>query len=299
MANITTTELAQAIPTVVAAEALGYLQANTVLAQVVARDWDDAVANYGQVVKIPVRAALSANDKAANAAVTLQNPADTAVSVTLNKHKEVSFLIEDIAAAMSRPDHLSGYISDAMKVIAEQIDGDIAALYSGFSASVNATTGLTAAYIREARRLLNVAKAPLADRWAVINEDAEKEAFGIAEIVNRDYRGDVASTAVMEGFIGRFAGFNIVMDQKIATAASQVKNLFMQRNAIVLVTRALPPAPQGAGVYQTVMHENGVGLRVTVSYSPNYLGVQCTIDTLYGCAILRNNHGVVVLTTDV
>ena len=50
-----------------------------------------------------VSGALTVNDKAANTAVTLQTPDDSAVSVTLNKHKEVSFLIEDIARAFARP----------------------------------------------------------------------------------------------------------------------------------------------------------------------------------------------------
>lgn len=297
MANITTTQLDDSIATIVAAEALGYLQANTVLAQIVARDWDDDIATYGQVVKVPFLGTLSVNDKAAGSTVTLQQPADTSISITLNKHKEVSFLLEDVAQALARPDVLNGYIADGMKVIAEQIDADIAALYSGLSQTLSATAGLTEATFRGARRLLNAAKAPLTDRWAVLNEDAESEALAIEKLTNRDYQGDAALEAVAGGYLGRLYGFNVVMDQKIVTATTN-KNLFMHRNALCMASRPLPPAPAGAGVVQKVMDENGLGLRTTVSYNPDYLGVQVTIDVLYGVQELRDNHGVVVSTTD-
>jgi hypothetical protein len=64
MANITTAEVNEMLATIIAAEALGRLRSNTVLAQLVARDWDTEVATYGQTVQIPFRGSLSVNDKA-------------------------------------------------------------------------------------------------------------------------------------------------------------------------------------------------------------------------------------------
>lgn len=299
MANITTTQLDDSIPTIVAAEALGYLKANTVLLQLVRRDWENEVAQKGQTINIPFLGALSVNDKAVNTVVTLQTPGDTKVQLTLNKHKEVSFLIEDTARAFASHDALKGYMADSMKVLGEQIDSDIAALYSGFSQSVDATAGLIEQNVRESRRLLNAAKAPLIDRFLVLNEDADYEALGMEVIRNRDYQGDPAAIAVRDARLGRLYGFDIFMDQKIVTAGGEGKNLAFQRGAICFATRPLPPAPAGAGVAQTVMDEDGIGLRVTVSYSPNYLGVQVTVDVLYGVAELRDDHGVVVRTTDI
>lgn len=301
MANITTGEVNDSIATIIAAEALGYLKANTVLPRLVRRDWDNEVASHGQVVKIPFRGSLSVNDKAVNTVVTLQTPADTAVSVTLNKHKEVSFLIEDTAKAFARPDFLTGYIQDAMAVVAEQMEADIAALYSGLSQTIDATSGsgsLTEADFREARRLLNAAKAPLADRFAVLHEDAEYELLGMEKATNRDY-AETLGRAASEAFTGRFMGFDIFMDQKIAVASTQCKNLFFQRSAFVLVTRPLAAAPAGMGVIQRVMDEDGVGLRVTLSYDHDNLGVKATIDTLYGVAELRDSHGVAVSTSEI
>ena len=53
MANITTSEVGDSLATIIAAEALGRLRSNSVLSRLVARDWDNEVASYGQIVKIP------------------------------------------------------------------------------------------------------------------------------------------------------------------------------------------------------------------------------------------------------
>ena len=297
MANISVADM-NTLATVVSARALGKLKGNTVLARVVNRDYDNEVAQRGKIVSIPVRGSLSVNDKAADTVVTLQAPSDSAVNVTLDKHKEVSFLVEDPVRAMASYDVLDGYLSDAVMAVAEQIDGDIAALYSGFSQSINATGGLAEDDFRNAQRLLNVAKAPQTERWAVLSADAYYEASGIERIINRDFRGDEAETAVRNGYLGQVFGFNVVLDQQIKLSTNY-KNLFIQRDAAVLVTRPLPVAPEGMGVTQVVMEEDGIAIRTTLSYSADHLGVQCTVDVLYGVAELRDAFGIVVLTAPV
>lgn len=298
MANITVTEVGDSIPTIVAAEALGYLKSNTVLARLVARDWDNEVAQYGQTVHVTYRGALSVNPKSANTVITLQAPDDDKYVVTLNKHNEVSFIIEDLAKLLARPEVLNGYIEDGMAKLVEAIDGDLAGLYSGLSQTISAVGGLTEANIRNSRRLLNAAKAPLSNRYAVLHEDADYEALGIEKLINRDY-ADSLGVAASDAMIGRAMGFTFFMDQNIKVAAAQCKNLFFQRNALVLATRPLPAAPDGMGVRQVVMNEDGVGLRVTMSYDHDYLGWKVTIDTLYGVAELRDNHGIAVSTTEI
>ena len=298
--NITSTELNDSIATIIAAEALGYLQANTVLAQLVSRDWDDEVAQAGQVIRIPFTGALVASDKAEGSAVTLQNAADTKVDVTLNKHKEVSFLIEDFGRTLATPDYLNAYSQDGMAVLAEQIDGDIAALYSSVTNTIDASLGngpLDESDFRNARRLINAAKAPLGDRVAVLHQDAEYDYLGIEEAINTAYRQSLGDGALASAYAGDFMGFRTFMDQKIAVASSVTQNLLFHKRAFVLASRPLAPAPSGVPILQKVLHEGGLGLRVTMSYNASYLGVQTTIDILYGVAILRNNHAVVLKTS--
>ena len=101
MANITLTEVDVAIPEFWSATALGALKANTVMAQLVRRDFDNQIATQGDTVNITRRGALSVNTKTANTPVTLQNPTNTNIPVVLDQHKEVSMLIEDITTSKS------------------------------------------------------------------------------------------------------------------------------------------------------------------------------------------------------
>ena len=199
MANITQAEITT-LATMVAAQSLGKLKSNTVLARIVNRDYDAEVANAGKIVSVPIRGALSVNDKAANTAYTLQAVSDSSVRVTLNKHKEVSFLIEDPARAMASYDALSGYMADAVLGIAEQIDTDIAALYSSFTQTIDASAGLSEAHFRKAQRFLNSAKAR-GQFWAVLHPDAFYETQGIEKIVNRQYREQDAIPALANGVV--------------------------------------------------------------------------------------------------
>jgi hypothetical protein len=297
MSSMTVTTAAEVIPTIVAAETLGALMSNAVLINLVNRDYDNEVASFGNTVKVGVRGSLSVGNKAAATDLTPQAPTESYKSVILDKHKAIAIQADDIALMLSRPDLISGYAYDAAIAIVEQVEADIAALYSGLSQTINATGGLSEANFREARRQLNAAKAPLANRYAILHEDAEYELLGIEKATNRDYAESLGA-ATGAAFTGRFMGFDIFMDQNIAVATGVAKNLFFQRNALTLVSR---PMRQTASpnVNQAVMAENGISVRVTMTYNALGLAEVMIIDTLYGVAELRDNHGVVVSTTEI
>ena len=72
------------------------------------------------------------------------------------------------------------------------------------------------------------------------------------------------------------------------------QNMAFSRNAIGLVTRRLPQPLPGTGAIAEYAEMGNFGVRVLMSYAPNTLAQQFTVDVLYGCAVLRNNHGVQV-----
>lgn len=285
------------IPTIIAAQALGALKSNMTLAATVNRNYDNEVASYGNIVKIPVRGSLSVNDKAAGSDVTIQDPTTTALSVTLNKHKEVTFGEEDVSIMFSRPDSIAGYAEDAAIAILEQIEADLAGLYSGFSQSINAAAGLSDANFREAQRLLNAAKAPQGMRYAHLHEDAYAEVMALDKVVNSDYQGPEGFTALQNGVAGKLYGFNVLLNQNIVVSTT-CKNIFAHRDAMVLVTRPMRTT-QRRNVEQVVMSENGIGIRVTMSYNANALAEQVTLDVLYGVLEMRDAFGITVSTTEV
>jgi hypothetical protein len=301
VANITTTEVATAIAKIIAAQALGYLRGNTVAARIFNRDYENEIASYGNTVQVQVRGALSVNTKAPNTPVVLQSPALTKVDVILDQHKEVSFLIEDIARIMARPDLVPGYVSDAMGVLAETIDAFILGKYTGFSqTAIDASTTFDDSVFRSARLALNKSKVPASDRFAILSATAEDKFLNFTEVKNRDYAANPqANQAVVDGIpLSKFRGFNVVQSHQVVntgTAPGKDHNVFAHRNAITLVSRPMPVV-QAPGVAQVNMSEDGMAVRVTTSYNPDHLGFQTTVDTLYGAAILRASHGVDVQT---
>ncbi len=295
--SIGTSQVSNTIPAIVAAKALGYLKANTVLARLVNRDWDNEVASEGQTITIPYGGTIASHAKTAGNPITLNQPSDQKYTVTLDQHREATFLLEDIAKAFAKPNWWDVYAAQSMAVITEYIDAQIAAKYSGFSQTIDATGGLKAQHFLNARRYLNKAKAPLQNRYAVLHEDADYEALNIERITNRDYAETLGKMAA-DSFVNKFGSFEIFMDQQIVATGGQCKNMFFHRDALVLATRPLALAPAGMGVLQSVLDEDGIGLRVTMSYDHDYLGAKFTIDVLFGIGEMRDNHGVVVSTEE-
>lgn len=303
MANITApTEAAAFIPEIWAATALGYLKANTVMARLINRNFENEIAKFGDTVNVPVRGTLSVNDKAVNTAVTLQTPSATTIPLILNKHKEVSFLVEDVARAQANQDIIAGYVSDGIAKIAEQVESDIFALYSGFSTTpIDARTGsggVVANTLIEAGRLANAAKWPTSQRYIAWNEDAQAELLKLQQFTNAQY-DPANATALEEATIGRKYGFTHLMSQLVKTTGGEVKNLAFHPDAIMMATRPLPPPPPNTGAIASVMNEDGFGIRIIYAYNPSYLGMQVTMDMLYGVAELRDAFGIVIRSTDI
>lgn len=302
MANITTTEAAGFIPEIWAATALGALRANTVMLPLVNRNYDDGNFKVGDILNVPRRGTLSVNDKSANTDITLQTPTADTIPLTLNKHKDVSFAVESIAQAQANQDIMSGYVTDAMIALAHQIDDDILALYSGFSATpLDARTGSGGVVVNtiiEADRLFNKALVPQENRSIVWGEDAAAELLKLGQFTNAQYDPSNAN-ALTNATLGRKYGFMHYMDQRVVQTGGEVKNLAFHRNAIMFASRGLELPPGGSGVVSSVMNEGGIGIRVMYGYSILKKAMIVSLDVLYGVAEERDNHGLVIRSSDV
>jgi hypothetical protein len=291
MPNLAAAQIDSFIPEIWANRALQKLRANIVLARLVTKDTDIAEFRVGDVLNVPVPGAFVANDKATQTAVTLQSPSSTSVNVTLDKHKEVSFLIEDVGRAQANQDVIDRHVSNATIALAEQIETDLFVLYDNLSTNVGtAAVDLVASTIRAARKQLNTNKAPLAQRFCVFNPASEISLLADAEL--RDYFANSQPTGVSEGSMGRVYGFDMYMSQ-ICPGTSPAKGIAGTPEAGVLAMRSLP-VTGAPGVSQMAMRDpvSGLVLRLTASYDTDYLGMKVTLDCLYGIKELRDGCGV-------
>lgn len=295
------TKMAVFIPEIVAQTALGALRNYSALLPTVTRDTNLTSQKMGDKVKVPKRGAVTANDKAAGTAVTYQNPLGTEIEVTLNKHKEVTFVLEDVVAAMQNQDTLLGYVTDGIIALAEQLDSDLLALYASITNDVGTGgTDITADTIVDARKTLTDNKAPFADRFLVMSAKDEAALLKVEKFTSSNWIDD-AGLAMKEAFMGRRYGFSLLVHQGVKTSGSSPTSthcLAYQRGAFVVATRPLPNPPSDLGVRSANVSDPASGLSCRVSYSWNadLLAVQVTIDVLYGVAILRNELACEVLT---
>ena len=298
MADITKASASPFIPQIWANTALEILRSKIVLAKLVTRDSDIAAFQVGDTLNIPYPGSFTANDKAANTPVTLQVPTATTTTVTLNKHKEASFLVEDAVRATANQDVMARYMEAAVIPIAEQIETDLLALGSTFTSSVGTYgTDLTAATIRSARKVLNDNKAPQEGRAIVVSDKDEIALLGDSALQN--YFAFSQTQGVAEGSIGRLYGFDIYQSQLVPTSGTSpvnTKNIAFHPSAMILAMRGLPEAVPGSGAQTSVVNDpvSGLSLRVTIAYNAANLGHQVTVDVLYGVAKLRDEKGVLV-----
>lgn len=293
MPDATPTTASAFVPEVWALRAMQILRANMVMANLVTRDSDVGSFTVGDILHIPFPGTFVANDKTVNTSVQLQAPSDSEVTVTLNKHKEVTFLVEDITRALVNQDVMDRYIRNAIVPIAQAIELDLFALYASLTNSVTSAT-MNDAQVRAARLSLNKALVPLAGRNLVIAPEAESVLLGSSNL--QSFFAFSEPSAVREGRLGRAYGLDIYMSQLVPLSTT-LKNLAFTPDAFILASRALPETGN-PGVDQLIVNdpESRLAFRQTVSYNANALGVQVTLDMLYGVNVLRNAAGTVVLT---
>ena len=296
MADITSTALAPFIPTIIANTALEILRNYVVMAPLVSRDSDIAAFNVGDTLNIPYPGTFVANDKLANTSVTLQVPTATTTSVVLNKHKEASFLLEDRGSALANQDVMARYAEAAVIPIAEQIESDILGLYPTFTNTTGVGgTNLNYATLVATRKMMNDNKVSKANRYMVISDKDEAAILSDTTMIPYFQYGN--TTSLVDGSLPSVAGFKLLPSQ-LVPFATNFKNIAFDPGAIILATRGLPAAPAGSGANSSVVTDpiSGLTLRATVAYNASLLGVQVTIDVLYGVAKLRNEKAVVVLS---
>jgi hypothetical protein len=299
MPAITSANVANAIVKLVAADALPALVGNLVMGNLVNRDYEPVLAQAGDTVNVPIAPQLVANNIAEGNAVQLQAVNLGNAQIVLNVHAEASFQIPDVTKVLAVPDLLKVYMQPAVVAIAERIEGDLLNLYAGFSANTplgTAGTPVTEATIDAAETSLFQAQVPSAEpKYLVVDSNTYSAMRQIPRFSEFQKAGDAGLRALIDGTFGKIKDFYVFRSQyvqKTGTAPVNTHNLAFCKDAIGLVVRRLPQPLPGTGAIAEYAELGNFGMRVTMSYQPNTLAQQFTVDVLYGCGILRNQFAV-------
>jgi hypothetical protein len=301
MSIITSANLANAIVKLVAADALPALMGNLVMGNLVNRDYEPVLAHAGDTVNIPIPPALVANNIAEGGTVIPQNPNLGNAQIVLNTHAEATFQIPDVTKALAFPELLKAYMQPAVVAIAERVERDLLSLYGQFTANTpvgSAGTPVTEATIDAAETALFAAKVPPSSpKYLIVDSNTYSQIRQIPRFSEYYSSGEAGLRALVEGNVGKIKDFFIFRSQYVpmtGTANPNTHNLAFTRDGIGLVVRRLPQPLPGTGAVAEYAEMGNFGIRLVMSYQPNTLSQQFTVDILYGAGVLRNNFAVQV-----
>ena len=303
MPAITSANLANAIVKLVAADALPALVGNLVMGNLVNRDYEPVLAQAGDTVNIPIAPTLVANNLAEGGTVQTQNPNVGNAQIVLNTHAEATFQIPDVTKVLAVPDLLNLYMQPAVIAIAQKIETDLLGLYASFTANSvvgTAGTAINEAVVDAAETALFQAKIPASEsKYLVVDASTYSQLRQISRFSEFQTAGEAGLRALVDGTVGKIKDFYVFRSQFISKTGSSpvtTHNLAFSKSAIGLVMRRLPQPLPGTGAIAEYGEIGNFGVRVVMSYQPNTLAQQFTVDVLYGAAVIRAAAGVQVNT---
>jgi hypothetical protein len=189
----------------------------------------------------------------------------------------------------------------AVVALAEKIETDLLALYSQFTANSPVGVGgtaITEAVVDSAETALFQSKVPASEpKYLVVDPATYSQLRQIPRFSEFSSAGEAGLRALVDGSVGKLKDFYVFRSQFVAKTGSSpvtTQNLAFAKSGLGLVIRRLPQPLPGTGAIAEYAELGNFGVRVVMSYQPNTLAQQFTVDVLYGAAVLRNGFGVQV-----
>jgi len=257
-------------------------------------DRSDELSGGGDTVYTVNLSALSTNAKANGSQVTLSSPTYDRQTLVVSTWKEASFVIEDREMAQLKKSYaLQNRIAiGAAYEVAKDLDETIAALFSGFSTTVGASS-------------TNVADSTLLAALATM------ETVAVPGI----YDGEVAWILHPNTFYRQIGNIDkMTLWQNTGSEMPRTSQPTRMLYGIpVIVTPAVPNEGGSNGRLNLLAHKDAIhwaklgfspstssgftgsqGVRVQQSYVHEYLGTLVTVDLCFGAIENRDNAAVVI-----
>jgi hypothetical protein len=260
-------------------------------------DRSDELRGGGDILYTPNINKMSTNAKSAQSEVTLQSVAPDKQTLTVQTHKEVSFLIEDIDAARVKDSYttLDTLARNAGFEVAEDLEDALFGLFSGFSNSVGAsTTNVVDSEILSAIATMETNKVPNIWQGDVAFFFHPNTFWRQIQSIDKFSLADSAPVQdpVAKKPAGYLYGIPVYTSPNIPNVSGSDGryNALVHRDAIHFATSSL-----GSGGSKGA-YVGSDGVRVQANYIPEYLGTLVTADIVYGVAENRDEGGVAILS---
>ncbi len=199
----------------IARQALPRLIDNLVFPNLIYRDFSEDFHDVGDTVQVRKPAMFTAEEFNAENGVTWQDMNEEAVDVTLDHIATVDARASAIESAACIDDLNRIFVEPAAAALAEKINRDGLKLYQDVFActGIAGTTPSQLSDLSDARRMLNLNRAPVSGRVAVWDTEADAKLTQLPAIVNAEKSGSVE--ALREGSLGRVYGIDHYMSQGV------------------------------------------------------------------------------------
>ena len=237
---------------------------------------------YGDAINVPEMSIISASAKSAGADVAYDATATTTTQLTLNKHKYVAKLFEDIALIQSEADLVAKYSRMMGEALARQVDADIWAELDGLNQSqdLSADNTLTAGVFETVLATLGENDIPYSDGECsmVVNPtlfaDILNPSAGIAQYFIRNDAVGEGNKGLRSGMVGSLYGIDVYMSNTVSSSGTDgtVVGAVFHKSAAVFASQQ--------------------EVRVQSEYSIDALGTKLVSDLLYGCKIIDDSDNI-------
>lgn len=200
----------------IARQLLPRLIENLVFPNLIHKDYsNDFVTGQGATIQVKKPVILTASDFVEADGVTAQDVKEESVEVTLDKLATVDIAFGALQRATNVDDLNRLFLEPAAVALAQKINSDGLLLYKDipYIGGVAGTTPDALEDLTNARKILNVQKAPIAPRYALWDPEAEAKFLQIDTFVEADKSG--TTEALRNGSLGRIMGFENYMSQAV------------------------------------------------------------------------------------
>jgi len=275
-ASETNTTLANVIPGLFSEKMNNWYRDELVCAKFFT-DLSSELASGTKTLLIPNITAMTAHAKSNATAVTLNNPTDNQVTLTVDTWYETSFAIEDKEAEQIKKSYsyMSVLAKNAAQVTAQTYEDAIIALFDNFSQVVGTSAAALAdSNIRRAIQYLDTANVPQSDRAFFLTP---KQVWSDVMALDKFSFHYITPNAnpIMTGHVAYLYGLPVFMSNRIGTTNGSAQSCLAHKDAIV--------------------HASSL-MRVQSNYIPQYLSTVTTADVVFGAIENRDTSGVWIAT---
>lgn len=266
MANVTTTTAAKYLAEVWTKKVEKPFYKSLFFADLVNRR-DNLVASGGKTIHVPFLSSYDARDKSASTQVTFDANTESEVTISINKHKYLAFLLEDFVLNQANYELQSLYRSAQAEAIARAIDTDIAGLHASAGTNVSGGASVDDADILSAIQALDAGNVPQSERYLVCGSKVMNDLRTVNKYSTYDQTGKTGTAVSGQSMVPNVYGVEIHMSNNVVDDTSNTHNLLFHKSAITLAI------------------QNGPTYKMFDSVAD--IGLQTVLHTQYGVAVER------------